>query len=113
MGFSLSHSDSEFLTLEGNFTCHLAGCFMFSSLTDCRTTFFKHSVVHWFQTNDSRKRSQTLHHGDKENLFDVTRLFFKNNMGTNALAYQHNHTGRLILKQRHSECTSMFVKTLI
>jgi hypothetical protein len=56
------------------------------------------------------KRSQTLHHGDKENLFDVTRLFFKNNTGTNALAFQHNHTGRLILKQRHSECTSMFVK---
>jgi len=59
------------------------------------------------------KRSQTLHHGDKDKLFDVTRLFFTNNMGTNALAYQYNHTGRLILKQWHSECTSMFDKTFI
>jgi len=96
---------------------------MFSSLTDCGTTFFKHLVVHYFQTKwitlptavfdlTPEKRSQTLHHGDKENLFDVMRLFFKSNTVTNALAYQHNHTGRLILKQRLSECTSMFVKTL-
>ena len=46
----LSQSNSEFLTLQGNYKCHLAGCFIFSSLTDCTTTFYKHPVVLQFQT---------------------------------------------------------------
>jgi hypothetical protein len=60
-----------------------------------------------------KERSQTLHHGNKDKLFDVTLLFFTNKMGTHARAFQHNHTGLIFLKQRHSEYTSVFVKTLI